>query len=246
MAGLGGGVPYGYTWDPMRGVYTTPTSRAAADVQHAADTRPQFVTSPSGTIYRYDYNSNPGMTGQWTTVGQVDRGTGTASGGTASASADDAQRKAAIDSLMAQIRSMQGGYTAPQIPVVTSKKDNDPYDAAAENASYAAARERTGLAMQAALKGLHSSLAQRGIVGSGIDADKTADVYSGGLGDLAATDRQLAEQRADRAFTAEQSNTDRIIGQNEFNVGQQATALQAQQQQALARLQMMLSATGLY
>jgi hypothetical protein len=142
--------------------------------------------------------------------------------------------------------SQQPTYTAPQIPITTSSTSvTDPYDRAAETASYASAKDSTGQAMQSAMKGLQANLASRGLIGSGVEAAALSNLYSTGLSQLGETDRGLAENAANRAFTANQSNTDRTIAQQEFNAGQQATAQSAAQSSWAAQLQALLSLAGL-
>lgn len=131
-------------------------------------------------------------------------------------------RQQALAAIAAQIQTSTGyspGGTAPA-PAPTS-----PADLASENAGYGRAKERTGLAMQSALKGLRGAMASRGISGSGIEATGTASVYGGGVGDLAETDRQMAEQGAGRAFTANQSALDRAEQARQANMQNQSQRL---------------------
>lgn len=205
--------PPGMGYDAQAGGYTAlpPQIGTAA---HASSTQPKFTTSPMGEVFQYNDTS-----GGWDLRGTMPGSDGggararTASGAGAASTRDTS----GIDSLINEIRSSGGDYVAPQIPVVNSGDMTKPYDEAAQSAQYGAAKERTGLAMQAAMRGLMANLQRRGISGSGIDADKTGDIYAGGLGQLAATDRQMAEEASDRAFTSEQSNTDRTIRQNTTN-----------------------------
>ena len=92
------------------------------------------------------------------------------------------------------------------------------YDPAADAATYGRAKESTGMAMQAALRGLREAMASRGISGSGIEARGTADIFGQGVGALAETDRQLAEGTASRGFTAGESARNRNEGARQFNV----------------------------
>lgn len=156
-----------------------------------------------------------------------DYGGGGGGGGTRAASPSAAGNTDQITQLINEIRSAQPPqYTAPQIPITTSGGGGTPYDQRAENAAYGAAKERTGMATQSALKALREQLNSRGLgEGSGLEGEMTTGLIRGGLGELASTDRQLAEARANRAFTAGQSDTDRTISQNEFNAGLQDKAL---------------------
>jgi hypothetical protein len=105
----------------------------------------------------------------------------------------------------------------PHIPVHQTGNVTDPYDRAAEAASYGRAKERTGMAMQAAMKGLRGSMARRGIGGSGIEAERTGGLYEAGLGQLGEADRTLAEAAAGRAYDSEQRNVDRRNRNEEYN-----------------------------
>lgn len=79
----------------------------------------------------------------------------------------------------------------------------------ADASTYGRAKERTGLAAQSAIKGLRETLASRGLLGSGLEAQETAKVYSGGLSDLAETDRQQAEQNTERDFQTREAQKNR-------------------------------------
>lgn len=201
----------GMTYDAARGGYVrTPAVGTSA---HAATTKPKFMEAPTGEVYQYNETS-----GGWDnrgTFGGGGSGGGSGSGG--GGGARNPRNDEDINRLIEEIRSSGGDYEPPQIPVVTSGDQTKPFDEKAQAAAYGAAKERTGLAMQAAMRGLKANLMQRGITGSGIDADMQGRIYGGGLSDLANTDRQLAEEAADRAFSAEQSNTDRTIRQNTTN-----------------------------
>lgn len=119
-----------------------------------------------------------------------------------------AQKNAALAAIAAQLQQSTGyspsGTTTPP-PV----EGASPEELAAENAGYGRAKERTGLAMQSAMKGLRGAMASRGISGSGIEASGMADVYGGGVGALAETDRTMAEGSAQRSFTRNEANKDR-------------------------------------
>jgi hypothetical protein len=137
-------------------------------------------------------------------------------GGGGDGGGGDARRRSALDALAREIR---GGYQPQRVPApdVITSGSTEPYDRAAEAASYGRAKERTGLAAQAAMKGLRGQMSRRGIGGSGLEGEATGRLFEAGLGDLAETDRTLAEGAAGRAFTAEQANTDRRIGQTHYN-----------------------------
>lgn len=79
------------------------------------------------------------------------------------------------------------------------------YSPSADAATYGRAKDNTGLALTAAQKGLDEAMNRRGIFGSGIHAANLEDLYAAGLGDLAETDRQLAEGTADRGFRSSEA-----------------------------------------
>lgn len=162
-------------------------------------------------------------------------------------SAQQPRDTSGITELINQIRSTNPPtYQAPQIDVTTSgAKGGSPYDMAGENAAYGAAKERTGLATQAALKSLREQLSSRGIGGSGIESEMTTGLIKGGLGELANTDRQLAEQRAGRAFTAGQADTDRTIDQNKFNASLTDKALSGVPNYNLSRYGLLAQLQGM-
>jgi len=153
-----------------------------------------------------------GVNNPWGARHRANYGGGGAGGGTG----HDRLRRSALDALAEEIR---GGYQPERVaaPDIITSGSTEPYDRAAETASYGRAKERTGLAAQAAMKGLRGQMSRRGIGGSGIEGEATGRLFEAGLGDLAETDRTLAEGAAGRAFTAEQANTDRRIGQTRYN-----------------------------
>ncbi len=85
------------------------------------------------------------------------------------------------------------------------------YNPAADAATYGRAKERTGLAMQSAIKGLRENMAERWMTGpgNGLEAKGLGDIYDAGLGDLAETDRQLAEGTAARGFQSSEAAAQR-------------------------------------
>lgn len=120
-----------------------------------------------------------------------------------------AQKNAALAAISAQLQQ-NTGYSAPgAAPAPAAVEGPSPDELAAENAGYGRAKERTGLAMQSAMKGLRGAMASRGIGGSGIEATEMGNVFAGGVGDLAETDRTMAEGAAGRSFTRNEANKDR-------------------------------------
>lgn len=155
-----------------------------------------------------------------------------------------------LTDLISAIRSASQPYQPQQTPVVTSGANGgSPYDLAGENAAYASAKDKIGQSTAAAVRGLRNMLADTGSLGAGSGNAAIAGLYRSGVGQLADTTRQLAEQRAGRAFTAGQSDTDRTISQNQFNTGQVNAAAQSNSQTQLAKwslLANLIQSGGLY
>lgn len=85
-----------------------------------------------------------------------------------------------------------------------------------DSSTYGRAKERTGLATQAALKGLREQLSSRGLLGGGGERRGVADIVMRGQSELGETDRQIAERGAEREFTARESGKNR-----EFSAAQE-------------------------
>ena len=227
---------------PMRapgGPAPTHSPETNAGVYTPDARRPQWETSPLGHVKEFDYTH-----GQWDTIGNtydLER-----------RRMDDAMyydqpRRNALKALQRQITTGPGGAVA-RVPPITAEQSgsNEPYDRAAEAAIYGRGKERTGQAMQAALRGLSSQMAARGITGSGIEGDKIAEVFSAGLGELGDLDTQLAHEAAGRAFEGEQLNVDRRNTTNQFNAELERWYQQAQADQQRQRLSMLAQLTSLY
>lgn len=120
-----------------------------------------------------------------------------------------------IEELIEQIRNTQPP-APPELPPIVEATP-EPYNPAAERAAYGRAKERTGLATQSAMRSLRESMGQRGISGSGIEAEETGKLTRAGLGELADTDRALAEGQSMRSYEAEQARISRLINQYQFN-----------------------------
>jgi len=159
-----------------------------------------------------NYGSKAGADASW--GGYSPSGMASAAGGSSNS---DATRHQALSALEAQVRGQMGQSGQPsQTPVVTSKFTGNE---AADRAVYGGAKERIGLALKSALKGLRESMSSRGLAGSGIEGEATGNLYANSLGDLADTDRALATANGDRLFQSGQADTDRTINQNQFNAG---------------------------
>lgn len=142
---------------------------------------------------------------------------GPGGGGGGGGSAPSPRATGNTDEITRLISEIRSSSPTPQIPITTSQS-TQPYDDAADRAAYGKAKESTGLATQSALKALREQLNSRGLgEGSGLEGEMTTGLIRGGLGQLADTDRALAAGSAQRAYSANQADTDRIISQNEFN-----------------------------
>lgn len=80
---------------------------------------------------------------------------------------------------------------------------------AADTASYGRAKDNTGLALRSSVKGLDEEMNARGIFGSGIHGDQIEELMGKGLGELAETDRQLAEGSARRGYESAEARAAR-------------------------------------
>jgi hypothetical protein len=141
-----------------------------------------------------------------------------------------------LQALISEIRSGPKGYTPEQTPIVRSGSESMPYEMDAERSAYGAAKERVGQSTQAAMRGLREQMAKRGLTGSGIEGEALTGLFRGGLGELANADRQMVGERAGRAFTAEQANTDREINQRQYNTGSVNRAREHESSDFLARM----------
>lgn len=178
-----------------------------------------WYTDASGQL-KYQPSKSVTAAGTGGGYGGASGGGSRAGGGSYASSSATGGNSAEIERLIAEIRSTSNPTAdAPQIP---GPSPSPSYDPAADRATYGAAKERTGLATQAALRALRESLNQRGLVdqggrNSGIEAELTQGLIRGGLGELANTDRQLAETGAQRQYDAGQRDIDRTIDVNKFN-----------------------------
>jgi hypothetical protein len=192
----------------------------------------QDASAAPGSV-RWDGGSSTGVSGGG---GGGSRSSGSGGAGTGT--------NPALDGLLAEIRNQQvpqvtpTHYTPQQVASGISPEANA--------ATYGAAKERTGLAMQAAMRGLRGSLAQRGIVGTGIDAEEQGMVYNQGLGQLGDVDRTIAHDDATRQLAADQANAMAGNQAGQFNAGQDLAAQQANMQAANQRQNILLQLASLY
>jgi hypothetical protein len=118
------------------------------------------------------------------------------------------------------------------------------YDVAAEAATYGRAKERTGQSLQAALKGLKGAMASRGIGGSGIEGAATSNLFGMGVGELAETDRTMAEGSASRAYSAGERDKDRSFQSNESRLDREQRERDRIAQSQAARLSQLMQLYG--
>lgn len=235
MAGYSGGsggrslndanVPARY--DPYAGRQVSGTEYGQ-DTQDLLYGAPQWTTSPTGAVFRFNAGTR-----QWDPSGQLtvqpnEYGSSGAPGAYAG------RHNPALDALIRQVQSQSATPFTP--PRVTAHLAPLHLDAAQQAATYGAAKERTGNALQAAMRGLQSQLASRGLTGTSIDADRSAQLFGSGLTDLANTDRQQAEQDASRLFATEGVNTDRLNQADTLNANNELSADIANQNANQSRL----------
>jgi hypothetical protein len=128
----------------------------------------------------------------------------------------DPNRAGAFAALANEVRNQPLPRPIPVPKPYVRPPEGTPYDMAAENAAYGRAKERTGLATQAALKNLRAEMVGTGRSGAGLGNEALSGLFSRGVGELADTDRQLAEARAGRAFGAQQRDIDREIASGQW------------------------------
>lgn len=114
--------------------------------------------------------------------------------------------------------SVGGGFV--NTPVVPGAGNASGYQDTADTKAYARAKDNTGMALQASLKGLQATMAARGISGSGIEGGETEKLYQGGLTALANTDAAQSQTSAEHAFADAQAGKARNEQAREFDVGQ--------------------------
>lgn len=195
----------------LNGKYVDPES---TDAEGAA---PRYRTDPgTGIVDQYNPYSM-----QWTTLGQMGNGASASRGSSNAAAAGTGQfDTGAIQGLISQLSTPAAStYTAAQTPVTTAARGDKPYEMAAEDQAFGAAKSRMAGSVKAALRSMNENLAARGVYGSSAGALGEAEIRSAGLSQLSGVNNALAEGRSQRAFTSDQADTDRVIGQNQYNVG---------------------------
>jgi hypothetical protein len=230
----------GQTYNPQIGGYQPTATRLSTDASGAVVDNPNPPTTMVSTasnpnVQHFDQNV------QYYNPGQAFTNGAAPSGGTGPRSTRNTGMP--IDGLLAQIKSQQ--FIPSRPPAAQPARTGGQYDEAAERAAYGGAKESTGLAMQSALKGLSAQMAQRGIRGSTIERGGLEQIFSGGLSDLAGTDRQIAEKRSNRAFDAENMDLARNENARQFDTDFYQTEAQREQSATSDKLQLLLRAYGL-
>ena len=129
-----------------------------------------------------------------------------------------------------------GASTVPQVQISGSSRSRR----AAEDAEFARAKDRISQSLQGLLRSAQQLMASRGLVGSSIESDLTANVLARGHGELGEVLRQQAIEAARRAQEVEDRNLRAALEQRAQDIQLQ----QLQQQQALEMLRAV--SAGLY
>lgn len=239
---------YNPTFTPAPGPFTDPTGgpyqAPGAAVYSAENPEPlQYQTDPTGVVHQFNARS-----GTWTPVGIA---------GQASAVA----RQQGLQGLLSAFNSggVGGGYSPAQVSgadfIPSPMPSGTAFDPAAEAAIYGKAKEKIGQQGSAALRSLRNALGARGISGGGSERALTSGIYDKMQGELSDTDRAIATDSANKAWQAEQMNSEQGFeaGQanaarneqvQEFNAtAKNAAALQAQQLQN-SRISQLIAAFG--
>lgn len=222
----------GKTWDESRQAWLTPDDQDFITSAHIEATRPMFVTSPTGAVYR----SSTANGGGWDTVGQIPSvdALGRVSGSSGSGSSARTMDPEIRARMLSMIDSLNSPTAMPPGPASYAPR----YEEEAERAALTASKERAGQRMQASVRGLDSMLARRGISSSGIHARGLAELLANNQSEQAGTDRQIIQNRTSRARTVDDAN---------FNAQLQYNTQVGQMQMAdRQRLQQLLSAYGMF
>ena len=110
-------------------------------------------------------------------------------------------------------------------PSATSLGQLDEAGRAAQSAVFGRAKDRAGQIASSALSGLRSSLAARGVLGSGIETQGTVDAAMQGAGILADTNREEAIQESQRGERAREFQTQAMLQQRGQNISQRGQDL---------------------
>lgn len=115
----------------------------------------------------------------------------------------------------------QNSFQAPQSTQQQAVHLSAPDTSAAENASFARAKDQVGLQTRGALTGLAGAMAGRGVVGSGVEGRGQLGVVNQGQQQLADVSRQqaithadLAQKNAEMAYSGGITQRGQDIGQN--------------------------------
>lgn len=111
------------------------------------------------------------------------------------------------------------------IPGVGALGELDAAGQRAQAAVFGRAKDRAGQIARSALTGLRSALAERGVLGSGMEAQATGDVALQGAGMIADTSREEAIQEARRGERAREFQTQSMLQQRGQNISQRGQDL---------------------
>lgn len=102
----------------------------------------------------------------------------------------------------------QFGLTSGALPVAgdINTGATDAQERAAEDAAFARAKDKIGLASRSAMDSLSSEMSSRGISGSGVEAQRLGGVYESGLGEIGQTAREQAIEALKRKYQVSDRN----------------------------------------
>ena len=110
-------------------------------------------------------------------------------------------------------------------PSATSLGQLDAAGRAAQSAVFGRAKDRAGQIASSALSGLRSSLAARGVLGSGIETQGTVDAAMQGAGMISDVNREEAIQESQRGERAREFQTQAMLQQRGQNISQRGQDL---------------------
>jgi protein involved in polysaccharide export with SLBB domain len=111
------------------------------------------------------------------------------------------------------------------IPGVGALGELDAAGARAQAAVFGRAKDRAGQIARSALTGLRSALAERGVLGSGMESQATVDAAMQGAGLISDTSREEAIQEARRGERAREFQTSSLLQQRGQNISQRGQDL---------------------
>jgi len=97
------------------------------------------------------------------------------------------------------------GATGAEIPYQSGATDAQ--ELSAEDAAFARAKDKIGLASRAGMDSLSQQMASRGITGSGVEAQGLGNLYQAGMGEIGNTAREQALSSLQRRYQVNDRNT---------------------------------------